>query len=225
MRKTLHFAGLILPLIIACAATVSEPPEENEADLRLNLPPYQGEKMTVAVIDLANRTDFDDPRIGQGVSRMLITALVNSGRFSVVERDEKVLSKLIDEQKLGMTGAVTSETAAEAGKLLGARAVVVGEVSEFGIRKTGAFVGAGGTRTITTRVVIDARLVDAETAEVLAGETGVGTSRTRTSGVALTFEFGTEGFDETTIGIAARRAVNRVAEKFARTAEKIGTTQ
>jgi curli biogenesis system outer membrane secretion channel CsgG len=175
--------------------------------------------MVIAVIDLRNQSEFDDPRIGRGVSNMLITALVNSGRFIVVERNEQALSKIFDEQKLGMTGAVTPQTAAVVGKMLGARAVVVGEVSEFGIRKTSAFLGAGGTKTITTRVVIDARLVDSETAGILAGDTGIGTSSTRTTGMALTFEFGTAGFDETTIGIATRKAVNQVVRKFAMTVE------
>jgi len=205
----------LVAFLIGCAAPVTAPPPEDTTDLRLELPPYSGGKMVVAVIDLRNQTEFDDPRIGRGVSNMLITALVNSGRFIVVERNEQALSKIFEEQKLGMSGAVTSQTAAVVGRMLGARAVVVGEVSEFGIRKTSAFVGVGGTKTITTRVVIDARLVDSETAGILAGDTGIGTSSTQTSGVALTFEFGTAGFDETTIGMATRKAVNQVVKKFA----------
>ncbi len=212
---------IFLALVVAagCAAPPPPLPQENTADLRLDLPPYTGKKMLIAVIDLRNQSEFDDPRIGRGISNMLITALVNSGRFTVVERNEQVLQKIFAEQKLGQSGAVTAQTAAQVGKMLGARAVVVGEVSEFGIRKTSAFVGVGGTKTITTRVVVDARLVDSETAEIIAGETGVGTSSTQTSGVALTFEFGTAGFDETTIGIATRKAVNQVTEKFALSAE------
>lgn len=211
-------------LVAAGCATTTAPPPETTADLRLELPPYTGKKMLIAVIDLRNQSEFDDPRIGRGISNMLITALVNSGRFTVVERDQQVLDRIFAEQRLGQSGAVTAQTAAQVGRMLGARAVVVGEVSEFGIRKTSAFVGVGGTKTITTRVVVDARLVDSETAEIIAGETGFGTSSTQTSGVALTFEFGTAGFDETTIGIATRKAVNQVAEKFALSAEGMQRT-
>ncbi|HAD82217.1 TPA: hypothetical protein DCG35_07070 [Candidatus Edwardsbacteria bacterium] len=215
----MYRSGVLLAVMasffMGCAATTTAPPPETTADLRLELPPYSGKKTTVAVIDLRNQSEFDDPRIGRGVSNMLITALVNSGRFIVVERNDQALEKIFAEQKLGQTGAVTSQTAAQVGKMLGARTVVVGEVSEFGIRKTSAFVGVGGTKTITTRVVIDARLVDTETAGIISGETGIGTSSTQTRGVALTFEFGTAGFDETTIGIATRKAVNQVVTKFA----------
>lgn len=219
MGKTNVVLAIVASFFIGCAATTTMPPPENPADLKLELPPYIGKKMIIAVIDLRNQSEFDDPRIGRGMSNMLITALVNSGRFTVVERNEQMLEKIFAEQKLGLTGAVTAQTAAQVGKMLGAKAVVVGEVSEFGIRKTSAFVGVGGTKTITTRVVIDARLVDSETAGIVAGETGIGTSSTQTSGVALTFEFGTAGFDETTIGIATRKAVNQVVKNFALSAE------
>jgi len=218
MYRSGIFLAVMASFFIGCATTTAPPPETT-ADLKLELPPYNGKKMIIAVIDLRNQSEFDDPRIGRGMSNMLITALVNSGRFTVVERNEQMLEKIFAEQKLGLTGAVTTQTAAQVGKMLGAKAVVVGEVSEFGIRKTSAFVGVGGTKTITTRVVIDARLVDSETAGIISGETGIGTSSTQTRGVALTFEFGTAGFDETTIGIATRKAVNQVVKNFALSVE------
>ncbi len=208
-----------MPWALACAPKAMSPPEEDTAGLAIDLPPYTGRKQIVAVLDLKNLSQFDDPRIGRGVSNMLITALVSTGRFTVVERNEAVLQKIFEEQKLGQSGAVTPQTAAKVGRMLGARFVVIGEVSEFGIRKTSAFVGVGGSKTITTRVVVDARMVDTETAETAAAASGIGTASTSTGGVALTFEFGTAGFDETTIGMATRKAVNRVAESFAKQAE------
>ena len=218
-------AALAPGLIPACTPRASTPPPEDTAGLAIDLPPYTGKKQIVAVLDLQNLSQFDDPRIGRGVSNMLITALVNTGRFTVVERNEEALKRIFEEQKLGQSGAVTPQTAAKVGRMLGARLAVIGEVSEFGIRKTSAFVGVGGTKTITTRVVIDARMVDTETAETVSAATGIGTAGTSTSGVALTFEFGTAGFDETTIGMATRKAVNRVAEAFARQAESKQATK
>jgi len=198
---------------------VNQNPQDESKDLTLDLTPYSGRKQIIAVLDLSNKSEFEDPRIGRGVSNMLITALVNSGRFTVVERNEEVLKKIFAEQKLGLSGAVTPQTAAKVGRMLGARSVLIGEVSEFGIRKTSAFVGVGGKKTITTRVVVDARLVDSETAEITAGATGIGISSTTTQGVALTFEFGTAGFDETTIGMATRKAVNQVVKTLAGTVD------
>ncbi len=211
---------LILGLFVflSSCATVPPPSEiDDETDLVLDLPPYSGEKLTIAVLDLQNQTEFDDPRIGRGVANMLVTALVNSDRFTVVERNSEAIQKLLEEQALGLSGVVDAATAAKVGKMLGAKGVVIGEVSEFGIRKTGAFVGVGGKKTITTRVVIDARMVDVETGRIMMASPGIGKSRTSTSGIALTFEFGTSGFDETTIGMATRKAVNQIVKKFAMT--------
>jgi curli biogenesis system outer membrane secretion channel CsgG len=208
-------ALLVLPSALACAPKAVTPLAEDTAGLTIDLPPYAGKKQVVAVLDLQNLSQFDDPRIGRGVSNMLITALVSTGRFTVVERNEEALKKIFEEQKLGASGAVTPQTAAKVGRMLGAKLAVIGQVSEFGIRKTSAFVGVGGTKTTTTRVVVDARMVDTETAEMAAAASGIGTASTSTSGVALTYEFGTAGFDETTIGMATRRAVNQVATTFA----------
>lgn len=205
----------ILLLFAACATTPPVTTVEDDTDLYLNLPPYTGERTAIAVLDLQNQSDFDDPRIGRGISNMLITALVNSDRFTVVERNPEAIKNLMSEQALGMSGALDAATAARVGKMLGAKGVVIGEVSEFGIRKTSAFVGVGGKKTITTRVVIDARMVDVETGRIVMAASGIGQSSTQTTGVALTLEFGTAGFDETTIGIATRKAVNQIVKKFA----------
>ena len=215
MKKLLLLMLGILIQFLACATTTPPASMADNADLFLNLPPYYGEKFVVAVLDLQNQTEFEDPRIGRGVANMLVTALVNSDRFTVVERNEAVLESLLKEQALALSGVVDPGTAARVGRMLGASGVIIGEVSEFGIRKTGTFVGIGGQKTITTRVVIDARLVDVETGRIVMAAPGFGQASTSTGGVALTFEFGTTGFDETTIGIATRKAVNQVVRKFA----------
>jgi curli biogenesis system outer membrane secretion channel CsgG len=200
--------------VLSCASGPTTSHPDNEAGLLPELLPYSGEKMIVAVLDLQNQSEFEDPRIGRGVAKMLITALVNSNRFIVVERNEEALQKLLQEQSLGLSGLVDAATAARVGKLLGAKGIIIGEISEFGIRKTSAFIGLGGSKSITTRVVIDARMVDVESSQIIMAASGVGQSETSTSGIALTFEFGTQGFDETCIGISTRKAVNSIASKF-----------
>lgn len=210
---------------VSCTPPAPVPPPDDTAALILKLPPYQGEQITIAVLDLNNQSDFDDPRIGRGIANMLTTTLVNSGRFVVVERNRESLQKLLEEQALGQTGLIDPATAARVGKMLGARGMVIGEVSDFGIRKTSAFTGFAGSKTITTRVVIDARLVNVETGRIALAATGIGESSTNSAGLALSFEFGTEGFDETTIGIATRKAVNQVVRQFAERLDQINPNQ
>ncbi len=50
--------------------------------------------------------------------------------IQVVDRDN--IQKILDEQKLGMSGVVDESTAVSAGKLLGAKAVVMGTVMAYG---------------------------------------------------------------------------------------------
>lgn len=168
---------------------------------------------------LDNNAEFDDPRIERGIAKMLTTAMVESMRFKVVERSPEVIESILKEQTLSLSGVVDSRTAVNVGKLLGAEAVIIGEVSEFGIRKTGTYTGFSGSKKITTRLVVDARMVDVETGEIIAAKTGIGTATTRSKGMGavMSFEYGTEGFDETTIGIAARKAVYKIVEKFSLT--------
>lgn len=205
----------LLTALLALSCAPPPAPKDDDTGLRIELPPYDGKRPVVAVLDLRNASDFDDARIGRGVSDMLITALVSTGRFTVVERNDQALAGIFKEQKLGQSGAVTAQTAAKAGQMLGAKAAAYGEVTEFAIRKTGAYVGLAGTKTITTRTAVDVRLVDAASGAIVAAATGIGSSSSGTSGIALTVEFGTAGFDETSIGRSLRKAVNQVALKFA----------
>ena len=58
-------------------------------------------------------------------------------------------------------------------------------------------------------------MIDTETGEILASFTGIGEETIQTSGIVLAFEFGTEGFNQMTIGISMRKADNQIAIKFA----------
>lgn len=62
----------------------------------------------------------------------VISAIVdaNDPFIQVVDRDN--MQKILDEQKLGMSGVVDESTAVSAGKLLGAKAVVMGNVMAYG---------------------------------------------------------------------------------------------
>ncbi len=79
----------------------------------------------------------------------LISALVNQNRFRIIERDK--LDALLQEQKLSRTKLIDRETALKLGRLIAARSVLYGNIVE--------------TRT---GIEIVARLIDTETAEILA---------------------------------------------------------
>jgi len=82
---------------------------------------------------------------------MMISELASNAAARVVERDQ--LQKLLDEQNLGSAGRVDPQTAARIGKLVGARYVVTGVFIDF----------YGDFR-------LDARLINAETSEIIKVE-------------------------------------------------------
>ena len=89
-------------------------------------------KTRVAVIDFEQKAyqEFQGKQIGEIVAEWLITSLVNTGRFEVVERAQ--LQKIMKEQQLGMTGMINQETVAKVGELLGVKVIITGSVIQIG---------------------------------------------------------------------------------------------
>jgi len=96
-----------------------------------------------------DKENFD--ALQKGIAGMLISELAANPAARVVERAE--IQKLLEEQNLGATGRVDPQTAAEVGKLVGARYVI-----------TGAFIDFYGDFRL------DARIVNVETSEIVKVE-------------------------------------------------------
>ena len=110
-------------------------------------------KTRVAVVDFEQKgaPEFQGKQAGEIVAEWLITALVKTGRFEVVERAQ--LQKILKEQQLGMSGVVNQETAAKVGELLGVKVIVTGAVIQFG-----------------STLDVNARLISVEDGSILKAE-------------------------------------------------------
>jgi TolB-like protein len=97
----------------------------------------------------ATREDLDALQIG--LQQMMLTELAQNPSLRVVERS--TIRELIEEQNLAATGRVDARTAAQVGKIVGARYVV-----------TGVFMDISGDFRM------DGRVVDVETSEVLRAQ-------------------------------------------------------
>lgn len=153
---------------------------------------------------------------GTGIADMLATALVKSGKFLVVER--KDIDQIIKEQRLGLSGVVTEQTAAKVGRVLGVDLMVVGSVSELGTSKRdiggGISIFDAGVSSKTARAAVDIRLVNTTTGEIVAAETEEGTESTLGVGVRYdNIDFrDMSAWNDTDLGKAAREAVNGCVE-------------
>lgn len=109
-------------------------------------------KTKIAVLDFQMQGEQSSAKdMGKIVAEWLITGLVETGRFDVIER--RLLEKILEEQKLGVTGAIDPNSAAQLGKILGVKTIVSGTVTNLeGMSE------------------INARLINVDTASIVAAE-------------------------------------------------------
>ena len=84
-----------------------------------------GSRLSVAVLPFGGNDEAKD--LTDSVTEKLIIQLVNLRRFRVIERS--ALDKIMEEQKLGLTGFVDEETAIKVGKLAGADVIILGNIN------------------------------------------------------------------------------------------------
>ena len=83
------------------------------------------------------------------MAEWMSSSLIKTGAFTLYER--VLLYKVLEEQDLGLTGALDEKTTAEIGMIYGVEAIVTGTVSKFG-----------------STISVVAKLIDTETAKVIA---------------------------------------------------------
>lgn len=107
------------------------------------------------------------------MSDMLTTSLVKTARFEIVERNK--IDKVFKEQNFGMSGMVDENTAAEVGKLLGAKYVVFGSITSATRKDIDKF----GYILVRIEVGIDVRAVNTTSGKILLSESAIGVSESK----------------------------------------------
>ncbi|MBJ6723514.1 CsgG/HfaB family protein [Geomesophilobacter sediminis] len=128
LKWSMVFLATVSALTAGCATAPSLPPALQVRQCRepAQRPRLNGMKR-VAVLELKNCTA--SPDASEKVVGPFTAGLMETGRFDLVERNR--IDKVIQELKLGMSGLVDTKTAKEAGRMLGADAVIVGEVTNY----------------------------------------------------------------------------------------------
>jgi curli biogenesis system outer membrane secretion channel CsgG len=181
-------------------------------------------KIRVAVMEFENNaaSQWSSWGLGKAAQDAMVTALVESGMFSVIERQK--LEMILNEQGLGQSGAVTPQSAAKIGKLLGVQILITGSVTEFGKEETGGgILGVVGADVETYRTALDARMLNTTTGEILAVAKGEGSA----AGGAIAIKnvnFGTRGGYNERAGKVMREAVEDIVDQFVEKAEGLKST-
>ncbi len=105
--------------------------------------------VTVAVFPFQADEALARRKVDVAVGELLTQKLIRESRFKLLERSQ--LDTVLREQKLGLSGAIESDTAAQVGKLAGARLAALGTVTRVG-----------------KNYQISAKLVDTNSAEVIS---------------------------------------------------------
>lgn len=153
-------------------------PNINEATME----DYNGPRARIAVARFTDKTygRWWTNSLGDGMADQLATALFNSNRYIVLER--QLLSEVLREQDLGASGRIRADTAAPIGQIEGAELLVTGAVTEFEGNTEGAqgglgsFIGGSFGRIVgavsggyrKAHMAIDVRVIDTRTSRIVA---------------------------------------------------------
>lgn len=186
--------------------------------------------------------------VGKGVSDLLVNQLVRSGVYTVVER--KALDKVLAEQNFSNSYRADPATAVKIGHMLGADAIILGSITQFGRDDQTRTIGGGALGGITGRfgiggvqrrkakavVAVSARIVDTSTGQILAVADGKGESAR--SGASLVgaggggggagggnYDMSSSNFANTLLGEAVHQAVDSLAQQLDQDAQKMPTVQ
>ena len=206
-------AGLALAILASLAGCATESHRTVEPQQVTSAgTPYAGSRSTLVVGKFDNRSSYLRGLFFDGVDRLggqakgiLVTHLQQTGRFTVVERDNMEEIKREAEIK----GAQQ--------QLKGADFAITGDVAEFGRKEVGdvqlfGILGSGKKQVAYSKVNLN--VVNVLTSEVIYSVQGAGEYELSSREV-LGFG-GTQGYDSTLNGkvldLAIREAVNRLVE-------------
>jgi curli biogenesis system outer membrane secretion channel CsgG len=180
MRRVLYviaLCGCIVMVLSGCA--VFKPSARANTVGILSLPFYSGPKARIAVADFEIKAAKAGSEIVNELRQMLVTALIASNRFTVLEK--QALSALTQGQELSTVEAA-QEAGAQRGKIKAADIIVAVAVTEFEPPASGGRGGVGGGGGAGSGVLgallgaslnkahlaLDVRIVNASTSEILA---------------------------------------------------------
>jgi curli biogenesis system outer membrane secretion channel CsgG len=174
--------------------------------------PYHGPQKRIAVSAFEFRAGQGSGEIGEGMSDMLTSALFNSGRFIVLEREQ--LKDVTKEQDLANSSRFRKDTAAPIGQLEGAELLIRGAVTQFEPNcKGGSVILASGKQAC---MAINLRIVDAATGRVLNATTVEGTSAENRVGIIWTrgsaLPLGLGAYSKTPMEAAIRNCIETAVQ-------------
>lgn len=235
MKKASAFVGLaalIIWLNSGVLAAVSS--EGSSLVYEAKVESYTGPKARLAVGQFVDKTasggtsaewlekyGITMKEFGNGMRDMLTTALFNTNRFIVLEREQ--LDEVMREQDLGASGRVKKGTEAPIGEIYGADLIITASMTEFSAGKKGL---EGETEVLGIRlgggvkkahIGMDIRIIDAKTSQIVA----IASARGKASKIGLggdtligALPVSMRGFSQTPMEKAIRNCIQKAVKEI-----------
>lgn len=191
---------------------------DESAEVAAALPEYTGIKHALGVTDFDNEAGYRSQyELGNNLAMMLESALFDSGRFVIVERQE--LGDVIVEQDLQSSGrAAASTQVAQTGLIRSAKYIATGAITRIDANTSGNSGGIGignvrvgmGNNKATIEVVV--KLIDTTSSQVVASQRISGEAGGNRLSLGFNdgnFGAGLSSFAKTPIGEAAQDCISQ----------------
>ena len=187
-----------------------------------------------------------DQDVGKGISLLLEQKLVQDAKYRVIDRNS--MDKILKEQNFSNSDRVDATTAAKIGRILGVSAIITGSITQFGRDDKHIGLGGGGYglgkyglggigKSDSKAVVnVTAKLIDINTAEILAVCTGTGESKRGgfklggggggwSGGGGGNLDMGSSNFAQSILGEAVNASVANLGQQLDDKADSLPTVK
>jgi hypothetical protein len=179
--------------------------------------------LVIGVVNELDNKDWQDWRIGFGVRTLITQAFFNSGKVTILEEKPEIKEQIVEiNRRMYLFGKEDSTitNGIEEAKDFGADYIAYGKIIYFGRPQTDVSVGVLHSRTIETIIRIEVTLQNIHTGKSISAK-GMGKAKTQANAMLFSIREDNVLFDETTIGIATKQAVEDTVDKLIKRMDKI----
>lgn len=158
--------------------------------------------------------ELKDKRVGLGVTNIVVEYFEETGRFTFTEDKAEIKNRMVKQFQASQSG-ITENKLDGRGKIKLAQYFVYIEVYDFSISEDESVSLKDGVKqTVTTRLGLQVKFVNAETGEYFTGS-GLGEARTvREATLMNDANFSEVKFNQSTIGTTTKKALEIAASRI-----------
>ena len=237
LEGTISWAAVILiilsmvlvgGLVTGCKSSIATQQYEasfEKAEALETLPPFTGEKQVIQLASLnVNKElwemfpELREKRVGLGVTNRIIENFETTGRIKYAEEKDAIQNQMLNTWEKDLEGLGNGETKLSLEGFLLPKYIVYAEIYDFSVSYGETYDKGKLNKTNTTIIGIQIRLVNVDNSQYIVAS-GQGTSTQVGEGY---FKNPNMSFDQSTVGIATQRALEKATYNLIGRMEKNG---